>query len=381
MPNKVFVSGCFDLLHSGHISFLESASKYGDVYVCIGSDNTIYDLKGRYPIISQDERKYILESLKYVKECRISRGSGILDFSEELNDIKPNIFIVNEDGNTPTKQQLCKDNNIEYLVLKREPKDGLPIRSTTNLRVKSTIPYRIDLSGGWLDQPYVNNLASGPVLTVSIEPTIEFNLRSGMSTSTRNKAIELWKTKLPSDDLNKVALTLFGYDNPPGTKEVSGSQDSIGIVFPGLNKLNYSNGYWPTSIESIHDDEILNWLESKLYLIPLEPRQNNYNVLSNTNITKVGAERLSVASSKVWESIMNRNLNELGKSFRESFESQIEMFPNMVDDNILNFIDLYKNKCLGYKLSGAGGGGYLILVNDKPIEKSIQIKIRRKDNF
>ena len=43
---KVFVSGCFDLLHSGHIAFLETAAQFGDVYVCIGSDNTVKDLKG-----------------------------------------------------------------------------------------------------------------------------------------------------------------------------------------------------------------------------------------------------------------------------------------------------------------------------------------------
>src|SRR3990172_10220188 len=82
MPKKVMVSGSFDLLHSGHIAFLEQAAKYGDLYVAVGSDKTVYDLKGRVPINSQEERLYMLSSLSFVKKAFISRGSGMLDFIE-----------------------------------------------------------------------------------------------------------------------------------------------------------------------------------------------------------------------------------------------------------------------------------------------------------
>ena len=47
---KVFVSGCFDLLHSGHVAFLTEAASFGDLYVGIGSDKTIFELKGRAAI-------------------------------------------------------------------------------------------------------------------------------------------------------------------------------------------------------------------------------------------------------------------------------------------------------------------------------------------
>jgi cytidyltransferase-like protein len=375
---KVFVSGCFDLLHSGHIHFLETCSQYGDLYVCIGSDSTIYDLKGRYPINNEDERKYMINSLKFIKECRISTGNGILDFLNELNDIKPDIFIVNEDGSTPNKESLCKELGIKYLILKREPKEGLPIRSTTSLRTKSTIPFRIDLAGGWLDQPYVNKFYRGSVLTVSIEPTIEFNDRSGMSSSTRNKAIELWGLKLPHENPIKISKVLFGFENPSGTKTVAGSQDSLGIVLPGLNKLTYSDeDYWPNGIESINDEDVLNWLENHIYLIPLNPRFDDYDVLSNTDINLNKVMNLSKASENCWGSILKKDLKSLGKYFTESFMSQISMFPNMVDESIMEIINEYKDKCLGYKLSGAGGGGYLILIHDSEIENSIKIKIRR----
>ena len=376
---KVFVSGCFDLLHSGHIAFLEQAASFGDLYVCIGSDHTVYDLKGRYPVITQDERRYMIQALKCVKECRINKGSGILDFENELIEIKPALFVVNEDGNTPAKSALCASFGIEYKVLERIPSKGLPVRSTTSLRTNSVIPFRIDLAGGWLDQLSVNSLYAGSVLTVSIEPTIEFNNRSGMSSSTRNKAIELWKAQLPEGDNEQIAKILFSYENPPGTKNISGSQDALGIVLPGLNNLHYDQSYWPYKIDSINEEEILAWIEKHLYLIPLDPRDNDYDVLKNTNITKEGAKELSDAALACWNSILNKDLENFGKSFLASFNAQIKMFPNMVDDVLLSTIQKLTANALGYKLSGAGGGGYLILVSEQAIDNAIQIKIRRKN--
>jgi cytidyltransferase-like protein len=376
---KVFVSGCFDLLHSGHIAFLETAAQFGDVYVCIGSDNTVKDLKGRYPIITQQERKYMIQALKCVKECRINTGSGIIDFENELNDIQPDIFVVNEDGNTPSKETLCINKGIEYKVLERIPTEGLPVRSTTSLRTNSIIPFRIDLAGGWLDQPYVNKHHPGPVLTISIEPTIEFNNRSGMSSSTRNKAIELWKAQLPDGDPIQLSKVLFSYENPPGTKEVSGSQDSLGIVMPALNKYEYSeDSYWPNSFETVEDESILQWLENNLHLIPLDPRQQDYNVLANTNIHKEGARALADAAIGCWDAIQEKDIKKFGKHFLDSFHAQIAMFPNMVDSITNEIIEKYKHLAHGHKLSGAGGGGYLILVSDQPIDNAIQIKIRRR---
>jgi cytidyltransferase-like protein len=376
---KVFVSGCFDLLHSGHIAFLETAAKYGDLYVCIGSDKTVFDLKGRYPIITQQERKYMIQALRCVHTCKINKGSGILDFEQELSEINPNIFVVNEDGNTPSKAKLCEANDIEYVVLDRIPSEGLPVRSTTTLRTNSIIPFRIDIAGGWLDQPYVNKYYAGSVITISIEPTIEFNNRSGMSSSTRNKAIELWKSKLPDGDPELLSKILFSYENPPGTKTIAGSQDALGIVMPGLNKLYYSNEqYWPSEIKKIEEEEILNWLESKLYLIPLDPRQSDYNVLANTNINEEAAKKLAIATENCWNAILAKDSKLFGQFFLDSFHAQIAMFPNMLDEVTAQTIEKYKDKGLGYKLSGAGGGGYLILVSDEQIENGIQIKIRRR---
>lgn len=243
MPKKIFVSGCYDMLHSGHVAFFEEAASYGDVYVGIGSDKTINELKARKTINSDAERLYMVKSLKAVTNAWINKGSGLLDFLDELKELKPDIFFVNADGHTPAKETLCKELGIEYVVSKRIPHGNLPTRSTTALRQECRIPYRIDLAGGWLDQPYVSKHASGSVITICIEPDYEFNDRSGMSTSSRKKAIELWQTDIPDGDKEKLARTLFCFENPPGTQYVSGSQDSLGITMPGLNKFHYEGGY------------------------------------------------------------------------------------------------------------------------------------------
>ncbi len=376
---KVMVSGCFDLLHSGHVAFLQEAARLGDLYVCIGSDANVHQLKGRYPVNPQAERKFMLEALACVKSVWVNRGMGILDFLQEMDEIRPDVFFVNEDGHTPAKEALCRERGIQYVVSRRLPPESLPARSTTSLRVECTIPYRIDLAGGWLDQPWVSELHPGPVLTISIEPGYEFNDRSGMATSTRRKAIELWRTALPGGDPEQTAKVLFAFDNPPGTTEVSGSQDAIGIVMPGLNKANYAGHYWPERIDSVHDEPLLQWLEQHLYLVTLGPRTHGYSVLADTRLSPEGARDLAVAAEDCWNAILSRDLPAFGDAFRRSFEAQIAMFPNMADSGIFQMIDQYRSQALGWKLSGAGGGGYLILVAEQPIEKAIQVRIRRRD--
>lgn len=377
MPKKVFVSGCYDMLHSGHVAFFEEASEYGDVYVGIGSDKTINELKARKTINSDVERLYMVKSLKTVKDAWINSGSGLIDFLEEIKTLKPDIFFVNTDGHTAAKEALCKELGIEYVVSKRIPHSNLPARSTTALRQECRIPYRIDLAGGWHDQPFVSKLANGAVITICIEPDYEFNDRSGMSTSSRKKAIELWQTDIPSGDREKLAKTLFCFENPPGTDYISGSQDSLGITMPGLNKYDYEGGYWPTNIESIHDNDLLDWIEQRLWMIPLYPRHYDYNVLENTNINLNDVLKLSQATENCWNALLNRNAVSVGKAITDSFNAQIAMFPNMVNQDILNQMDQFKSKVLGWKMSGAGGGGYLIFFSEKTVENAIQIRIRR----
>jgi cytidyltransferase-like protein len=379
MQKKVLVSGCFDLLHSGHVAFFEEAAQYGELYVALGSDRTVLGLKGQMPVNNQEERLYMVRAIRSVKHAFISSGSGILDFEPEFIELQPDYFVVNRDGHTPDKAELCQKFGVEYIILKREPHGNLLPRSTTALRRLDHMPFRIDLAGGWLDQPFVSKFHPGPVITISIEPTINFNDRSGMASSTRHSARDLWGSRLPAGSPEKLAKILFCYDNPPGTEEVSGSQDAIGIVFPGLAFAHYDGKYWPEYIKQITHEPSLQFVERVLYLVSLGPRHADYNVLENTHIDPQAAKLLADATLNCWDAIEQFDLPKFGSSIRASFEAQIRMFPNMINPVVDRLIEKYRDTTLGWKLSGAGGGGYLILVSEKPIENAIQVIARRTD--
>ncbi|NLN30169.1 MAG: adenylyltransferase/cytidyltransferase family protein [Bacteroidales bacterium] len=377
---KVFVSGCFDMLHSGHVAFLQEAARYGDLYIGLGSDKTIRELKGRDTVYSEEERAYMLSALKSVHRVSVNTGNGLMDFRDDMKNLSPDIFIVNEDGHSPEKEDLCKELGIEYRVLKRIPHANLPARSTTALRSSRPIPYRIDIAGTWIDQPYVSKFHPGAAITVSIEPTIEFNERSGMATSTRKKAIELWNDHLPFEKPEKLAKTLFRYDNDPGTTEVSGSQDSIGIAMPGINRFYYDSGeYWPSHFDTVTDPDIIGWLEERLFMVTLWPRPDGFNVLAATHINKENVKSLASAADLAWEGLINRDMEKFSEGFLNSFRSQIRMFPKMMTPEIERIIRQYEGTARAWKLSGAGGGGYLILISEEEIPNSFRIKIRLRE--
>ncbi len=382
MSKKVFVSGCYDMLHSGHVAFFKEAALYGDLYVGIGSDATIFALKGRKTINCEQERLFMVKSIRYVTGAWINKGSGIMDFEEDMRAFKPDIFVVNEDGHSPAKESICKEAGIEYIILKRIPERGLPPRSTTTIRseTKSNLPYRLDLAGTWIDQPYVSKFGAGWAITISLEPTIEFNERCGMSTSTRNAAAKLWPYELPSMHPEKLAELLFRYENEPGRNEISGAQDSIGICMPGLCRHFYDQHYWPVKIESVHDENILSWLEKHLSLVMLWPRPQGLNLLNETYINPENVAKLTKAADAAWDAILKKDLKAFAQAYSHSFNAQTTMFPAMLPPEVAAEIEKYKDKALAWKLPGAGGGGYLALLSEKPIENTIKLKIRRKPN-
>ena len=132
---KVLVTGCYDWLHSGHVRFFEEVSQLGDLYVVVGNDANVRHLKGEgHPLFSQDERRYMVRSIRYVKEALITSGWGWMDAEPEILWLKPDIYAVNEDGDKPEKRAFSAEHGLEYVVLKRLPKEGLPRRESTKLR-------------------------------------------------------------------------------------------------------------------------------------------------------------------------------------------------------------------------------------------------------
>ena len=388
MAKKVFVSGCYDLLHSGHVEFFRQASQYGDLYVGIGSDNTILYYKNHKTVYSEQERLFMVKSIRYVKEAYINAGSGILDFLPTLDIVKPDILVVNSDGGSEDKRRVCEERGIEYVVLERDPHEGLEARSSTALKKSPCqLPTRLDLAGTWIDQPYVSCHHPGWALTISLEPSFEIRDRCGLSTSTRNVIKRIWPYQLPNMDPETLARLVFCFENHPEREDgiISGAQDAIGICVPGLCRHYYDNHFWPDKIETCEDEAVLQWLESHLCMVPMDPRRPGCSVVEGMDITPAKVASLAGAADRCWEAIMNMNLDAFAAAYRDSFEAQVAMFPAMIQGCVQSYIDKYgaMEDVLAWKMPGAGGGGYLACVvrdtaafcSEHP--EAIALKIRR----
>ena len=373
---KVLVSGCVDLLHGGHIAFFKTAASYGDLYVSIGRDDNLLDLKGKKPYFSEEERLYIVKSIKHVYEAFLASGSGMLDFEPDIQRIKPDIFIVNHDGNTPDKEQLCKKMGIEYIVLKRIPETGLPARSSSETKREMRFPYRLCLAGGWVDQPWVSKIYPGSVVVAQIWPTLDFNNRSGLATSSREIGIKIWGDRYPEGDPLENAKILFGAENPPGKDYISGSQDHLGLLLPGINRLYYNGGYLPEKIDSTIDKDICDWLSNVIHLVPLKPRPEGYDPLKVMNLKKQFVRELGESGQNCWESILNKDIAGLGKAMTDTLILWKKILPLTVPDDIMEEMETnYFPKYHGALTSGSGGG-YVFVVSENEVPGAVRIKVR-----
>ena len=384
MAKKVFVSGCYDLLHSGHVEFFRQAAQYGDLYVGIGSDRTILHYKHHRTVYPEQERLFMVKAIRYVKDAFINDGDGVMDFVQTVDRLKPDVFVVNADGASETKRRFCAERGIEYVVLERVPADGLAARSSTALKETSCqLPTRLDLAGTWIDQPYVSCFCPGWALTISLEPTFEIRERCGLSTSTRNLIKKIWPYRLPNMDPETLARMVFCFENNPERSDgiISGAQDSIGICVPGLCRHWYDNGYWPLKIETCTDENVLSWLEQHLCMVPMEPRRPGCSVIAGKDITLPKVQALAAAADSCWKAIMDMDLEAFASAYMDSFNAQTAMFPAMVQGCVQEFIDRYsvRDGVLAWKMPGAGGGGYLALVVDnlEKFPEAIPLKIRR----
>ena len=415
---KVFVSGCFDLLHSGHIEFFKQASQYGDLYVGIGSDATYLEYKHRKPMFPQDERLFMVKNIKAVKDAFINEGSGVIDFLPTLDTVKPDILVVNAEGGSEDKRRICEERGILYIELQRTPHEGLQARSSSSLKQaladasvvsdsdkemekypSGPIPTRLDLAGTWIDQPYVSQYHPGWALTISLEPTFEVRDRCGLSTSTRKMIQKIWPVRLPNMDPEMLARLVFCFENNPERtdRHISGAQDAIGICVPGLCRHYYDNNFWPLKLEYTNDEMTLRFLEQHLVMIPMEPRKPGCSVVEGKDITPQKVKALADAADACWNAIVSKDLTAFATSYRASFEAQIAMFPGMMTPTYLGHeeldntyiqkaIDKYSQQedVLAWKMPGAGGGGYLALVVESTPKflvshpEAIELHIRRQ---
>ena len=261
----------------------------------------------------------------------------------------------------------------------------MPKKSTV-ARFLGAIPNRMQLAGGWIDQPFVsrhNSRPPGSMVVVQIEPDFPPMDRSGFASSTRAIAMKLWNGKLPNRPPDPLVRQLYAAENK-GKAHPSGSQDMIGLVYPGINRLDYDykihGGVFPAHIESCTRAKVARWLEAVLHLIPIEPRPKGYQPLGTKNLDPKWVARLGQSGKNCYDAIVRRDARALGASLNLNMKCWETLLPHVMRHPLLRrdlvpLLRAYQWQYPGAMYSGCGGG-YLIVVSEKPVPGAFQVKIR-----
>jgi len=249
------------------------------------------------------------------------------------------------------------------------------------------IPYRLALAGGWIDQPYVSKhlpSAPGSMVTVQVTPQFRFLDRSGICGSTRRIATDMWGGEVPQGrDKMELVRELYRAENE-GLAEPSGSQDMIGLVYPGVNRLDYDinheGGYFPVHVESNNQPDVAAWFESMVYLVPVITRPEGYNPLGRQNFDPEWVARLGKTGQDCFEAIVAKDLANLGASFNECMLCWQTILPDVVDHptikmDLMELLKFYQDNYAGAMFSGCGGG-YFYVASETPVPGGFQVKVR-----
>lgn len=253
-------------------------------------------------------------------------------------------------------------------------------------KLLGSIPHRLQLAGGWIDQPFVsrhNPRPPGSMVVVQIEPNFLPMDRSGIASGTRAIAMKLWNGRLPKRPLDELVRELYAAENK-GQAEPSGSQDMIGLVYPGVNRLDYSfkiqGGIFPAHIESCCSPRIARWLEKVLHLIAVEPRPEGYSPLGVKNLGPKWVARLGKSGKDCYDAIVKMDADALGTSFNLNMKCWETLLPHVVRHPLVRpdlpeLLKAYQRQYPGAMYSGCGGG-YLIVVSEKPVPGAFKVNVR-----
>jgi hypothetical protein len=250
------------------------------------------------------------------------------------------------------------------------------------------IPYRLALAGGWIDQPFVSRLnpqPPGSMVVVGLEPVCRFMDRSGLATGTRRVAARLWRGRMPRRPHAELTRELYEAENR-GKAEPSGSQDMIGLIYPGINRLDYdfraNGGVFPAHMESLNSAATAQWLERVIHVLPVAPRPDGYNPLGEKHLDPKWIARLGQTGKDCFEAIRRRDLAALGASLNACMVCWEKLLPHTVRHptvqvDLVGLLRGYQANYAGAMYSGCGGG-YLLVASKEPVPGAFSIIVRRQ---
>ncbi len=405
----VFCTGCYDIVQTGHAVFFNQCKSYGDILVVgIGRDQTIRTLKGQgRPVNPELNRLYLIAAMQDVDYALLNDttiGEGKVDFREILENLKPDVFIINDDDSAlDIKKELCANLGIHVQPVIRETLPELEATSTTSIIEKINFTYkaplRIDFAGGWTDIPYIMKGTTGYVSNMAIKPHVEFiegrfNFSgyprgSGLSTSTAAEVLKMISAKTYNTDtrnLTDIAEDLFHLEN----KELNwaiGRQDQYSIVYGGFHCFEFGKDYGkevPLHIE----EEILTRFKEGLLLLHTGVSRSAQNAVEEvyknykTTEGKRALEELSSYGLAFSNALANKQFNECAVIMNKNFKAQKQLAPSSSNDGLEAIYQFaLQNGALGGKICGAGGGGAFIFYCADKLTLLNKIKQKFTDCF
>jgi cytidyltransferase-like protein len=331
---KVFVSGCYDILHAGHLQFFKEAKALGDhLTVCFASDKILFKLKKRNSSLPEDHKFALLKSICLIDDVRMGENETEdgLDFIDEIKDIKPDILAVTEDDKYKFKKiKICSELGIEYVVLpKTKPKFTETSTSSiiNNIKAPNYTPLRVDFAGGWLDVPKFKT-ENGFIVNCSISPLVSLNnwiyeTRSGLGGSGA-WAILNGKCGIKSD-----------------LKLGCGWQDPAVIKETGL--CVWRSGDMPV-LELKLNGDFLNGLMAIHFTGKQHDTPNNTDKIRDFNLIKR-------AGSLACQAVVKKDIYMLADAINLSYEAQIGEGMDELPE---------KGNEIAKKYLGGGWGGYAL---------------------
>jgi cytidyltransferase-like protein len=330
---KIFISGCYDILHGGHIQFFKEARALGDhLTVCFASDNVLWEHKKRRSSIPQDHKLALMTALDIVDQVVIGDCSELgLDFKNHFLSIKPDILAVTEDDQyAEAKRALCAEVGAEYIVLPKTPPQFTPVSTTSivrNIRTPAYAPLRVDFAGGWLDVPryarkgaFIVNCAISPLVSLT---NWCYEQQSGLGGS------GAWALLNGNDGVESELNLGVGWQDPAIIRETglcvwrSGEKPVLhfkrnGDFLHGHMALHYTN--IPHDTPSNADND------------------RDYDLIE-------------AAGRRAKEAVIEANLTKLGEAVSLSYEMQLKEGMRPLPE---------VEGCIGRKYSGGGWGGYAL---------------------
>jgi cytidyltransferase-like protein len=331
---KVFVSGCYDILHAGHVQFFREARALGDfLIVSFASSEVLWHHKRRRSSLPDEHKHALISALDMVDDVVI--GCGLdpgIDFYDHFRRLRPDILAVTEDDKyTPLKQALCAEVGAKYVVLPKTPPQFVPISTTEivrRVRAPAEAPLRVDFAGGWLDVPrharegaYIVNCAVSPTVSLTDWP---YERNAGLGGS------GAWALLNGADGVASELSLGVGWQDPAVIREGglcvwrSGPHPRLeiktgGEFLRGRMALYWSGGSHDTPAEA--------------------DRRRDYDQIA------AAGHRARVA---VWQ----QDLAGLGEAVRMSHAQQLEEGMRPLPSNVPG--------ALAWKYCGGGHGGYAL---------------------